>query len=76
LTLKKRKLKITDTAIGKTIEDLGEIRGAMTSRQKNVLVQGHGEKRTAKKGVVTVLTGSVVSAGCQLRYKCLYFIYK
>jgi hypothetical protein len=38
-------LNIIDTATGKTIEDFGEIREAVTLRQKNILVQGHGEKK-------------------------------
>lgn len=43
------KLKIIDTAIGKTIEELVEIRESGTTRQRNVPVEGHAEKKKRPK---------------------------
>jgi hypothetical protein len=43
------RLKIIDTATGKIIEDLGEIQETETTRQKNIQVLGHGEKKKQEK---------------------------
>ena len=67
-------LKIIDTATGKIIYELGEIRKRQTTRRRYIPVQGHGGKRNSQNKSDSLLTSSVVSAVCSLKYSRLYIL--